>query len=138
MATGQNLRDMQMAMNTANRFSDITAIEPLSISTASVIIEDWLGDELGTVDEHWEAEAYTLVRARPQIESMFDVYKYHLTVATAAIMGMETGDDKDAFVWLIDDCRSRQTIATGYAGEALSAQHDCESRMHEIAARDRA
>ncbi|MGO7638682.1 hypothetical protein, partial [Rhizobium leguminosarum] len=86
------------------------------------IIEDWLGDEEGTPEEHWEAEAYTLIRARPQVESMVDLHKYHLTVATAAIMSMETGDEKDAFVWLVDDCGSHKRIAKGYAADSMSAQ----------------
>jgi hypothetical protein len=129
---------MQMTTNTAKRFSDITAIEPLSISTSSVIIEDWLGDELGSINEHWEAEAYTLLRARPQIEAMFSVRAYHLTVATAEIMCMETDNENDRFVWLIEDDSTRDEIGRGYAVDMLSAQYDCERKMHEIAAMDRA
>lgn len=127
-----------MTTNTAKRFSDITAIEPLSISTSSVIIEDWLGDELGSINEHWEAEAYTLLRARPQIEAMFSVRAYHLTVATAEIMCMETDNENDRFVWLIEDDSTRDEIGRGYAVDMLSAQYDCERKMHEIAAMDRA
>lgn len=127
-----------MTTNTAKRFSDITAIEPLSISTSSVIIEDWLGDELGSINEHWEAEAYTLLRARPQVEAMFSVRAYHLTVATAEIMCMETDNENDRFVWLIEDDSTRDEIGRGYAVDMLSAQCDCERKMHEIAAMDRA
>lgn len=128
-----------MATNshTIENTSGLAIVEPLSCSTSSVIIEDWLGDELGSINEHWEAEAYTLLRARPQVEAMFSVRTYHLTVATAEIMCMETDNENDKFVWLIEDDQ-REEISRGHAAGMLSAQCDCERKMHEIAAADRA
>jgi hypothetical protein len=129
-----------MTTNTQDttRLGGITIIEPLFCATSSVIIEDWLGDEIGTNTEHWEAEAYTLLRARPQIESMFSVRACHLTVATVEIMSMETDNENDRFVWLIEDDSTRDEIGRGYTIDMLSAQRDCERKMHEIAAMDRA
>jgi hypothetical protein len=137
-ATGRKAE--AMATNISPKISGLTAIEPASCSTASVIIEDWLGDEEGTWEEHWEAEAYTLLRARPQRpgEAMFSLRKYHMTVATAEIMRMETDNEKDVFCWLIEDDETRDEIGRGYAVDMLSAQRDCERKMHEIAAMDRA
>lgn len=120
------------------RCGGITIIEPLFCATSSIIIEDWLGGELGSISEHWEAEAYTLLRARPQIEAMFSVRTYHLTVATAEVMCMETDNESYRFVWLIEDDSTRDEIGRGYAADMLSAQRDCERKMYEIAAADRA
>ncbi|MDP9628728.1 UNVERIFIED_ORG: hypothetical protein J2W85_000776 [Ensifer adhaerens] len=118
--------------------SDLTTIEPLSCSTASLIIEDWLGDKIATDEEHWEAGALTRRRARPQLPGcpQFTNQGYLLTVATTAIMRMTTGNGQEAFVWMIDD--DQVEIARGYAQDMLSAMRDCELKMQEIAARDRA